>query len=38
MKENEIKDAYNKNEKLEVFLPQLNDDELDWAGEPHQKA
>ena len=38
MKENEIKDAYNKNDKLEVFLPQLNDDELDWAGEPRQKA
>lgn len=38
MKENEIKDAYNKNDKLEVFLPELNDDELDWAGEPRQTA
>ena len=38
MNENEIKDAYEKNEKLGDLLPELNDEELDWAWEPRQTA
>ena len=38
MNENEIKEVCKKNEKLEDLLPELNDEELDWAWEPRQTA
>ena len=38
MNKNEIKELRKKNEKLEDLLPELNDEELDWAWETRQTA